>query len=586
MNRGGARGAAAVMPTSAPSALARRWRHLDKSAWIWLLAVAVLLFLVVNPLFRLLLVSFQQPDTAAFTLSNYVAAYSRSRYVEALGNSLILGVSAATLCVIFGAPLAWALSRTDMPAKNLIWVSILGTFIIPPYLGAVGWILLAGPNAGWLNRVAVALTGVEKGPFNIYSMPGLVLVTACYSFPYVFMFTKSALDLISSEMEDAANILGAGNLRTTLSITLPLVLPALLGAFILVFLEAIALFGSPALLALPGRFHVVTTQLWQFFEYPPKVGVAAAYAMPLLGITILLFWLQRRITSRKGYVSLTGKGGERRPIALGAWKWPMLGYCLFVCTLSFFMPMVVICQAALAKAWGRGFALDNLTLQNLYFTLFENNLTRNAVFNTFVYAGTAALIAVSLALCVAYIVNRQLVGRHLGNALSFLTMAPFVIPGIVLAIGFYAAYTHPPLLLYGTAWILILAFATRFLPIAYANSSAAIRSVNPELEDAVRILGGTRFTAIRRVVLPLLKRSLAGAFILVFIPGTRELSSAIFLYSINTQVLSVLLFDKSDEGNFEMLAAIGLILVFITVVLILIGFRLLGRDFMLRRTAA
>jgi len=246
----------------------------------------------------------------------------------------------------------------------------------------------------------------------------------------------------------------------------------------------------------------------------------------------------------------------------------------------------VICQAALAKAWGRGFALDNLTLQNLYFTLFENNLTRNAVFNTFVYAGTAALIAVSLALCVAYIVNRQLVGKHLGNALSFLTMAPFVIPGIVLAIGFYAAYTHPPLLLYGTAWILILAFATRFLPIAYANSSAAIRSINPELEDAVRILGGTRFTAIRRVVLPLLKRSLAGAFILVFIPGTRELSSAIFLYSINTQVLSVLLFDKSDEGNFEMLAAIGLILVFITVVLILIGFRLLGRDFMLRRTAA
>jgi iron(III) transport system permease protein len=227
-----------------------------------------------------------------------------------------------------------------------------------------------------------------------------------------------------------------------------------------------------------------------------------------------------------------------------------------------------------------------VTLQNLYFTLFENPLTRNAVIHTFVYAGSAAVVAVLLALSVAYIVNRQLAGRVVGNVLSFVTMAPFVIPGIVLAIGFYAAYTHPPLLLYGTAWILILAFATRFLPIAYANSSAALRSVNPELEDAVRILGGSRLTSIRRVLLPLLKRSLAGAFILVFIPGTRELSSAIFLYSINTQVLSVLLFDKSDEGNFEMLAAIGLVLVIITVVLILIGFRLLGRDFMLRRTAA
>ena len=578
-------GVPAGLPSVASSASGQWWRHVDRTAWVWLLAIVVLVFLVVNPLLRLLIVSFQQPD-GAFTLMNYVAAYSRSRYVDALFNSLILGVSAASLCLAFGVPLAWAVSRTDMPAKGLVWISILGTFIIPPYLGAVGWILLAGPNAGWLNRLLVELTGMDKGPFNIYSMTGLVLVTALYSFPYVFVFTKSALDLVSSEMEDAANILGAGNLRTTLSITLPLALPAILGAFILVFLEAIALFGSPALIALPGRFHVVTTQLWQFFEYPPKVGVAAAYAMPLLAITIFMFWVQRRITHRKGYVSLTGKGGERRPIQLGRWKWPMLGYCLAVCTLSFFMPMVVICQAALAKAWGRGFTLDNLTFNNIYFTLFENTLTRNATINTFVYAGTASFIAVLLALCIAYIVNRELVGKKVANVLSFLTMAPFVIPGIVLAIGFYAAYTHPPLMLYGTAWILILAYATRFLPIAFANSNAAIRSINPELEDAVRILGGTRFTAIRRVVVPLLKRSLAGAFILVFIPGTRELSAAIFLYSINTQVLSVLLFDKSDEGNFEMLAAIGLVLVFITVVLILIGFRLMGRDFMLRRTAA
>ena len=562
-----------------------RWRHLDRSFWVWGLAILVLLVLVVNPLVRLLVVSFQD-DTGGFTLANYVAAYSRPRHLQALGNSLVLGASAATLCLAFGVPMAWALSRSDMPCKGLVWVSILGTFIIPPYLGAVGWILLAGPNAGWLNRAIVALTGAPAGPFNIYSMPGLVLVVACYSFPYVFVLTKSALDLISSEMEDAANILGAGNLRTTFWITLPLVLPAILGAFILVFLEAIALFGSPALLALPGRFHVVTTQLWQFFEFPPRVGVAAAYAMPLLVITIALFWLQRRITSRKGYVSLTGKGGERRPVELGPWKWVVLAYCLFVCTLSFFMPMVVICQAALAKAWGRGFSLDNLTLNNLYATIFENPLTRKATMHTFMYAGAASVIAIALALCVAYMVQRNLVGRKIGQLLAFLTMAPFVVPGIVLAIGFYAAYTHPPLLLYGTAWILILAFATRFLPIAYVNSSAAIRSINPELEDAVRILGGTRLTAIRSVVMPLLKRSLAGAFILVFIPATRELSTAIFLYSIDTQVLSVLLFDKSDEGNFEMLASIGLILVVLTVVLILIGFRLMGRDFMLRRTAA
>jgi len=562
----------------------QRWRHLDKSVFLWLLLIGVLLVLVINPLARLLWVSVQHVDTGALTLENYATAYGRWRYLEALVNSLVLGVSVAVVCTLFGVPMAWAVSRTDMPGKGLVWAAILGTFIVPSYLGAVAWILLAGPNAGWLNRAYMGFTGAAAGPFNIYSMPGLVLIVASYSFPYMFVFTRSALDMISSEMEDAAHTLGAGVLRTTLRVTLPLTLPAILAAVIVVFLEAIALFGAPALIALPGRFQVITTMLWQFFEFPPKLQVAAAYSMPLLAITVALFWLQRRLTARKGYVSLTGKGGERRPLRLGPWRWVMLGYCLFVTSLSFFLPMVVVLQAAFAKAWGRGFSLDNLTLHNVRFVLVDQPLTKAATLNTFVYGATASVIALALALAIAYIVQRRLV--PFGQALSFLAMAPFVIPGIVLAIGFYAAYTQPPLLIYGTAWILILAFATRFLPIAYANSDAAIRGINPELEDAVRILGGGRLLAIRRVVVPLLKRGLAGAFILVFIPATRELSAAIFLYTTGTQVLSVLLFDKSDEGNFEILASIGLILVVITVSLVMLGFRLVGRDFMLRRTSA
>ncbi len=559
-----------------------RWRHLDKSSFVWILLIGVLLVLVVNPLARLLWASFQHGETGGFTLENYLAAYSRWRYLEALWNSLVLGLAVAALCTVFGVPMAWAVSRTDMPGKGLVWAAILGTFIVPSYLGAVAWILLAGPNAGWLNRVYVWLTGAAAGPFNIYSMSGLVLVVAAYSFPYMFVFTRTALDLISSEMEDAASTLGAGILRTTLRVTLPLTLPAILGAFILEFLEAIALFGAPALIALPARFQVMTTMLWQFFEFPPKVQVAAAYSMPLLAVTVFLFWLQRRLLARKGYVALTGKGGERRLVKLGGWRWVMLGYCLGVTSLSFFLPMLVVLQAAFAKAWGRGFSFDNLTLANLRFVLLDQPLTRAATVHTFVYGGTAAAIALGLALAIAYIVHRRLV--PLGGVLAYIAMAPFVIPGIVLAIGFYAAYTTPPLALYGTAWILILAFTTRFLPIAYANSDAALRSINPELEDAVRILGGGRLLALRRVVGPLLKRGLAGAFILVFIPATRELSSAIFLYSTGTQVLSVLLFDKSDEGNFELLSSIGLILVVITVALLLAGFRLVGRDFMLKRT--
>ena len=561
-----------------------RWRHLDKSIFLWLVLAGVLLALVVNPLVRLLWVSFQDGATGGFTLGNYLTAYGRWRYLEALVNSLVIGLAVGVLCTIFGVPMAWAVSRTDMPGKGLVWAAVLGTFIVPSYLSAVAWILLAGPNAGWLNRIWKSLTGAAAGPFNIYSMSGLVLVIAASSFPYMFVFTRAALDLVSSEMEEAATTLGAGVLRTTLRVTLPLTLPAIMAAFIVEFLEAIALFGAPALIALPGRFQVMTTTLWQFFEFPPKVEVAATYAMPLLVITVVMYWMQQRIIARKGYVALTGKGGERRMVRLGGWRWAMLGYCLFVTALGFFLPMIVVLQAAFAKAWGRGFSLDNLTLHNVRFVLFDQPLTRDATIHTFVYGATSAAIALALALAIAYIVRRRLV--PFGRALSYVAMAPFVIPGIVLAIGFYAAYTKPPLAIYGTAWILILAFATRFLPIAYANSDAALRAINPELEDAVRILGGGRLLALRRVVGPLLKRGLAGAFILVFIPAARELSAAIFLYTTGTQVLSVLLFDKSDEGNFEVLSSMGLILVIGTVALVLAGFRLVGRDFMLKRTVS
>jgi iron(III) transport system permease protein len=384
-------------------------------------------------------------------------------------------------------------------------------------------------------------------------------------------------------MEDAANILGAGAWRTMRRVTLPLALPAILGGLIICFLEAIALFGSPAMIAIPARFNVVTTQLFQFFGNPVRVEVAAAYAMPLLGVTILLILIQRLMTRRKGFVALTGKGGERRAIQLGPWRWAMFGYAMFVAALAVFLPYLFLLQAAFAKAWGRGFGLENISLRNFHFVLFEHATAAKSVLNSFLYAGVSATAVVILTLGVAYIVTRRLV--PFGGILGFLCIAPFVIPGVVLAIGFYAAYAPPPLALYGTALILILAFTTRFLPIGYVNASAAIRSLNPEMEEAVRVLGGSRLTALRRVVAPLLKRSLLGAWLLIFIPATRELSAAIFLYGPNTKVASVMIFDMSEEGNFEYLAALALILQVLTLPLLWIGQKALGRDFMLRRNA-
>jgi iron(III) transport system permease protein len=569
---------------AAPAPVSRlRIGRFEPTWLLWIGIIAVLLFLVVSPFVYLVITSFQAENTGAFTFSNYASAYGRARYIEALLNSLKLGVLAAGLAGVLAIPLAWGVARTNMPGRGFVRMLVLATFITPPYTGAVAWILLAGPNAGWLNRLYVFATGAEAGPFNIYSFTGLVVVVALYSFPYIFIFTTAALELVSSEMEDAANILGAGTWRTMRRVTLPLALPAILGGLIICFLEAIALFGSPALIAIPARFNVVTTQLFQFFSNPVRVEVAAAYAMPLLGITVLLILAQRLMTRRKGFVALTGKSGERRPIELGRWRWAMFGYAMFVAALSVFLPYLFLLQASFAKAWGRGFGLDNLSLQNFHFVLFEHATAGRSVLNSFMFGAASATATVIITLCIAYIVTRRLV--PFGEFLGFLCMAPFVIPGIVLAIGFYAAYAPPPLALYGTALILILAFTTRFLPIGYVNASAAMRSLNPEMEEAVRVLGGSRFTALRRVVAPLLKRNLIGAWLLIFIPATRELSAAIFLYGPGTKVASVMIFDMSEEGNLEYLSALALILQVLTLPLLWLGQRALGRDFMLRRSA-
>ena len=558
-----------------------RSRSFDPLLILWIVLAAILVFLVVNPLFQLVKSSLEEVDTGAFTLMNYVTAYSKPRYLTALWNSLRLGVSVTCLCLIFALPLAWGISRTNMPAKGLVRTLVLGAFITPPYLGAIGWILLAGPNSGWLNRIWMGLTGASEGILDIYTFSGLTFIIAIYSFPFIFIFTSAALDVVSSEMEDAANILGAGLVRTTFRITLPLVMPAILGGAIITFLEAIALFGSPALIAIPARFNVVTTQLLQFFSNPIRSEVAAAYAVPLLLITVVLFGVQRWLVRRRGFVSMTGKGGERRIMDLGPWRFVMLGYALFVLSLAVLLPYIVLMQAALAKAWGRGFGLDNLTLKNFYYILFEHETAAQSVLNSFTYAAAAAFIAITLGLSIAYIVSRRLLPY--AGVLSFLAMAPFVVPGIVLAIAFYAAYAPPPLALYGTATILILAFSTRFLPIGFANADAAIRAINPEMEEAVRILGGGRLLAIRKVMAPLMKRSLIGAWLLVFIPATRELSTAMFLYGPKTRTMSVMLMDMSEEGNFEHLAALGFLLLIATLAIVGLASVLLGRDFMLRR---
>jgi iron(III) transport system permease protein len=554
--------------------------NIQPAPLVWLLLVGVLLLLVAWPIGMLVKISFQDSKTGAFTLLNYVEAYSRPRYVQALINSVLLGACAAVASVVLALPMAWAVSRTNMPCKWLAWLAVLGAFVMPPYLSAIGWLLSASPQAGWINTTWMSMTGDKTALFDIYTFQGLVLVTSLTTFPMVFLFAKSALDMVSTEMEEAAAILGSPAWHTSLKVTLPLVWPSILGAVIIVFLESIALLGVPAILGIPARVNLVTTQLLEFFGHPIRIETAAAYSMPLLLVTVALILLQRQLLARKGYITQTGKGGERRPLQLGRWRWVLLAWCGMVAMLALFIPGSSILGASLTKSWASGFSLSSLTLANYWDVLVTQSMARSAIFNSFKFAFLSASLALVLALLVAYVVARRVI--PFANLLAFLCMAPFVIPGIVMAIGFYAAYAPPPLMLYGTATLIVLAFAARFLPIAYGTTSAGIRAIHPEMEEAVRILGGGRLTAIRYVLIPLMKKTLFAAFLLVAIPATRELSAAIFLVAPQTRVMSVLIFDMAEDGRFEIVSAIGCIVLVTTTLLVWLGFKLIGRDFMTR----
>ncbi len=550
---------------------------------VWLAATLVLLLLVIVPLWWLLVASLQTAETGSFTLDNYREAFSRAIYLRPIVNSLVLAMSVASCATIAGTALAWLVARTNLPGRPWLRALLLAAFVTPSFLGAQAWILLAAPNSGWLNKIWVGLTHAEHGPLNIYSLAGAIFVMALYNVPYTFTFVSGALELMPTEMEDASAMLGAGTWRTTLSVTLPLAAPAIIAGFIMSFLEALAEFGTPAFLLIPARTQVVTTQLYLFFQFPIRVELAAAYAMPLLLVTVGLLTLQRRLLGRRRFTTVGGKGGAKRLIELGPWRVALLLGALIVPALAVIVPYGALLIASLSRSWVNGITPSNFSLHWYRWAIIDNGATQAAVLHSLQYGAVATTLAVAVAFLIAYAASRKLFpGAQL---LGFICMAPFVIPGIVLAIGFFAAYSHKPIMLYGTAGILIIAFATRFLPIAFSNLSAIFLNIHADLEHAARTLGASRLGTLLTITAPLLRRGLLSSWLLVFIPAIRELSCAIFLFTPRTAVMTTIIFDFSDAGNFEAVATMGILLMALTLGIVTLAYRFLGQDFMKTRSA-
>ncbi|HEX9788624.1 MAG TPA: iron ABC transporter permease [Candidatus Binatia bacterium] len=550
------------------------WRLKDPTFPVWIGAALLLVFLMVLPLGAIFRSSFW--DESGISIARYLEVFTNEQYLKAIWNTLIISTWVGAIAVVVGALLAWLVTRTDLPWKKPIRALVMASFVTPPFLGAFAWTLLAGPNAGALNKFYRFVTGSEEALFNIFTMPGLIFVMALYSFPYVFSMIANVCELISSDLEDAAEILGANKWRTALTVTLPLALPALIGGFILAFLHSLSLFGAPAILGLPAGVHTITTQIWALFQYPPRLDLAAAFSVPLLLATMGLIALQKKILGRKGYSTVGGKGTQRRLIRLGWGRVPVLLVVLAILSLSVFLPYWILLKAALSQAWALPLTWDNFTLKNLSFAFFQYGDTQLAIYNTFKLGILTATIGTLLATLIAYVTNRNLFRG--ARYLSFFALAPLVIPGIVLAVGLFIAYTRPPLVLYGTIWILFVAYLTKEMPIGFSQAESTFKSIHPELEDASRIIGANRLVSLIDVTAPLARSGLIAAWSFIFIGVIRELSASILLFAPKSKVVSVVIFDLKEEGQVGVIAVLGILLLVVSFAVILGVQRLAGRD--------
>ena len=553
-------------------------RHVDLSLPVLALLALFLCGLVLLPLCWLVWYSLSDKD-GALTLGNFVRLARDPTFAAPYLTAIEIAAGVAAAASAAALPLAWLVARTDLPLRRMIRALVTASFVTPPFLGAIAWEILAAPNSGVLNEWARALFGLGEYDhlFNIYTSTGVVFVMACYSFPYVFVLVSNALDNIPGDLEDASAILGANRARTLQRVTLPMVLPALLAGALVGFVQSLTQFGTPAILALPAGFHVITTKIWALFQSPPEPHLAAAAAMPLLVLTILLLRGQQLLLGRRGYTVIGGKSGAPRPVRLGLWRWPALLFALAILALPVLLPYAALIKTALVRTPSDPLSLDTLTWHNLRFVFLEFSQTRSALWNTFLLGVLSATAGTLLALVVGYVTSRRVVTGH--RILGFLATAPVAIPGIVLGVGLFLAYTRPPIVLYGTLWILLLAFLTIELPAGYQQVQVAFRGLHPELEEASRIFGATRLKSLWQITAPLLRASVVATWCFIFIGVIRELSATIMLTTANTKVVSVIIYDLNESGDLGAISVLGITLLIITFAVVLIANRLpvLGR---------
>lgn len=562
------------------------WSRLDLKWVVIGVVVAIVAWLALVPLVFLIWQSFMTPQTAAkpavFTYGNYRDAYENSETIKLFTNSVEFASGAAVLALAVGTALAWMNERTNTPLKAFVYALAVVPLVIPSILFVVSWIMLASPKIGLANLLLQRSFGTDHVFFDIYSIPGMIWVDGLHYAPIAFLLMSAAFRSMDPSLEESAMMSGASVLAMTRRITLKLAAPAAAASFLILFVRAIESFESPALLGLPVGIEVFTSSIYEaIHRYPSNIGLAAAYAIALLAITSGGIYWQSRLTGQsQRYATITGKGFRPRVMDLGRWRYLTAAFFIFYALLALVLPFLVLFWSSLQRFYSvpSMAALRNVSL-NAYRTVINYPSVGTAVWNSIILAVATATLVMLLSAVVCWIVLRtRIPGRWLVDNLASM---PLVIPGLVLGLAVMVCYLAIGGGIYGTIWILLIAYVTRFMPYGMRYNTTAMIQVHRELEESAATAGASWLMSFWRIMLPLLKPGLLAGWIYIVIVSIRELSSSILLYSPGTEVVSVVIWELWQNGQYVELSAFGVMMMAALFVFVMVA-QLLGKRFGIR----
>lgn len=568
---------------SAPPAKSRPLFPISWKAAVIAICVAFTLYIAVIPLGFLLWQSFFTPQTATkaaeFTLGNYIGAYTNPDTIRLLWNSTRFAVGVAVFAFLLGTTLAWINERTNTPFKTAFYALSLIPLVIPGILFTVAWILLGSPKIGIINLVLMQWFGFEQPLFDIYSMWGMIWVDGLHYSPMAFLLMTAAFRAMDPSLEESATMSGANVFQVLWHITLKLSWPAIFATILILFVRAIESFEVPALLGLPVGIHVFTSSIYQaVHRYPSNIGLASTYAITLLVITTIgIYFISRLSNSGSKYSTMTGKGFRPRQINLGKWRWVAVAAFILYFALIVLLPFAVLLWSSFQKFYAVPSvqALQNLTLDPYRFVLSYPTLGRSVWNSLLLSFGSATVIMLITSVICWIVVKTKLPGRWLLDNLASL---PMVFPGLVLGLALMIFYLNVDIGVYGTMWILFIAYVTRFMPYGLRFNTTSMLQIHKELEESAAMSGASWGTTFRRIILPLLKPGLVAGWIYIMIVSIRELSSSILLYSPGTEVVSIIIWELWENGQYVELSALGVL--FILALLVLVSFaQYVGKKF-------